>query len=102
MALRNYLRLTENAKYIPTDFTDPEDSNGNIVPGDWRKEVQSGNSALKEIASLRGSRAKKLALDSRDALKDYLNSEEGSVPWQVGYIRRISHYAVWKVTFINS
>ena len=94
LALHNYLRRTENAKYIPTDFADSEDSGRNIVPGDWRKDVQSGNSPLEEIASLRGSRAKKSALDTRDALKDYLNSEEGSVPWQVGYVRRTSHYGV--------
>ena len=34
LALNNYLRLTENAKYIPTGFADFEDSDGNIVPGD--------------------------------------------------------------------
>ena len=94
LALHNYLRLTENAHYITTGFADSEDSDGNIVPGDWRKDVQSGNSALEEIASLSGSRAKKSALDTRNALKDYLNSEEGSVPWQVGYVRRTSHYGV--------
>ena len=75
LALHNYLHLTENAKYIPAGFADPEDSNGNIVPGDWQKDMQSGNSALEEIASPCGSRAKKLALDIRDALKDYLNRE---------------------------
>ena len=65
------------------------------VPGNWQKDVQSGNSALEEIASLRGSFAKKSVLDTmKDALKDYLNSEEGSVPWQVIYVRRTSHYAV--------
>ena len=94
LALNNYLCLTENAKYIPTGFADSKDSDGNIVPGDWRKDVESGNGALEETASLRGSRAKKSALDTRDALKDYLNSEEGSVPWQVGYVRRTLHYAV--------
>ena len=75
LALQNYLRLTEDEKYIPTDSGDSEDSDGNIVPGDWRKEVQCGNSALEEIASLRGSHVKKPSLDTRDALKDYLNSE---------------------------
>ena len=94
LALYDCLRLTENAKYIPTGFADSEDSDGNTVPGDWQKDVQSGKSALKETASLRGSRAKESALDTRDALKDYLNSEEGSVPWQVGYVRKTSHYAV--------
>ena len=77
LALRNYLRLTENVKYIPTGFADSEDSDGNIVPGDWQKDVQSENCALEEIVSLCGSCAKKSALDTRDALKDYLNSEEG-------------------------
>ena len=91
LALHNYLRLTENAKYIPSGFADSEDSDGNIVPADWRKDVQSGISALEEIASLRGSRAKKSALGARAALKDYLISKEGSVPWQVGYVRRTSH-----------
>ena len=94
LTLHNYLCLIENAKYTPTGFADSEDSYGNIVPGDWRKDVQIGNSALEDIASLRGSRAKKSALDTRDALKDFLNSEEVSVPWQVGYVRRTSHYAV--------
>ena len=94
LALHNYLRLTENAKYIPIGFADSEDSNGDIVPGDWRKDVQSGNSALQGITSLRGSRAKKSALDTRDTLQDYLNSEEGSMPWEIGYVRRTSHYAV--------
>ena len=56
--------------------------------------MQSGNSALEEISSFHGSRAKKSALDTIDALKDFLNSEEGSVPWQVGYLRRTLHYAV--------
>ena len=64
--------------------------------------MQSGISALEEIASLHGSRAKKSALDTIDALKDFLNSEEVSVPWQVGYVRRTLHYAVQKATFINS
>ena len=31
LALHNYLRLTENAKYTPTGFADSEDSDGNIV-----------------------------------------------------------------------
>ena len=39
LALHNYLRLTENAKYIPTGFADSEDSDGNIVPGDWTCKV---------------------------------------------------------------
>ena len=41
LALQNYLRLIENAKCTPAGFADSEDSDGNIVPGDWRKDVRT-------------------------------------------------------------
>ena len=41
LALQNYWRLIENAKYTPAGFADSEDSDGNIVPGDWRKDVRT-------------------------------------------------------------
>ena len=94
LALHNYLRLTENARYTPAGFIDSEDRDGNIVPGDWRQNMSSENLALIEVPPYRGSRSKKSALDTREALKNYLNSEHGSLPWQVNYIRRTSHYAV--------
>ena len=94
MALHNYLSLTTNAKYVPAGFVDSEDSNGNLIPGDWRKNFNNNNGAFENLAPYRGSRSKPTALDIRDALKDYVNSEEGSVSWQVDYVRRASHYAV--------
>ena len=93
MALHNYLPLTTNAKYVPAGFVDSEDSNGNLILGDWRKDFNN-NGAFGNIAPYRGSRLKPTALDIRDALKDYVNSEEGSLSWQVDYVRRTSHYAV--------
>jgi len=33
VCLHNYLRLTENANYIPSGFVDCEDGNGNIILG---------------------------------------------------------------------
>ena len=40
VCLPNYLpRLTDNANYIPAGVLDSEDIRGNIVPGDWRDEV---------------------------------------------------------------
>ena len=38
IALHNYLRLSENARYCPNGFTDSESSNGNVVLGEWRRE----------------------------------------------------------------
>ena len=33
-------------------------------------------------------------IEVRNRLKNYLNTNEGSVPWQIDYVRRTSHYAV--------
>ena len=41
VSLHNYLRLTDNANYIPAGFLHSEDIRGNIVPGDWRHEVSN-------------------------------------------------------------
>ena len=96
LALHNYLRLTENAYYSPSGFIDSEDKDGNIIPGEWRQqrpnEEQCGG--LRELRPVRGSRARNDAVLMRDQLKDYLNSEEGSVPWQLQYVRRTWHCAV--------
>jgi hypothetical protein len=41
ICLHNYLRLTDNAHYIPQGFVDTEDGKDEIIPGDWRCGVQS-------------------------------------------------------------
>eukprot|EP00795_Rhopilema_esculentum_P005709 gene5709-10959_t len=96
LALHNYLRLTENAYYSPSGFMDSEDKDGNIIPGEWRlqrcNETHFGG--IDELRPVRGSRARTDAIEARDRLKKYLNSDEGSVPWQLQYVQRTSHYAV--------
>ena len=54
VCLHNYLRLTDNASYTPEGFIDSEDSSGQIIPGDWRKEVDNGGMvAMSRIGSNR-------------------------------------------------
>ena len=55
ICLHNYLRLTENAGYIPAGFVDREDGTGNIVPGDWIREVEldSGHRVLNRLGGNR-------------------------------------------------
>ena len=89
MALHNYLKQTENASYRPTGFIDSEYNDGTIKKGEWRSEVQNGG--FVDINPVRGSRYKKTALEMRETLKEYVNSENGSVPWQDVYIKRTSH-----------
>ena len=96
LALHNYLRLTDNAHYCPAGFVDSVDQYGNIKEGEWRamQENQEANTGgMLPIAPIRNRRYSDDAVGMRDVLKDYLNSEEGSVPWQVDYVRRSSHYA---------
>ena len=96
LALHNYLRLTDNAHYTPSGFVDSEDKDGNFLPGEWRLQKENGlnNNALVDLPRVRGSRSRHDALETRNELRDFLNSEEGSLPWQLQYIRRTSHYAV--------
>ena len=83
VCLRNYLRLTENANYIPSGFVDCEDGNGNIIAGNWRSEVD-----YKE-GGIGGNRYTYEAGRSRDDFKDYFNSPLGEVPWQLDYVRHL-------------
>ena len=93
LALHNYLRKTENAYYSPTGFVDSEDKNGSIISGQWRSG-SAHETGLNDLRPVRGSRYGNDALYGRELLKNYVNSAEGSVPWQLDYIRRTSHFAV--------
>ena len=89
ICLHNYLRQTENAVYTPAGFIDSDDGSGTIKPGEWRRIIDAdAGGCLRPIARVRGSRYSGTALDMREALKEYLNSEAGSVDWQLNYVRR--------------
>ena len=87
VCLHIYLRQTENAMYCPTGFIDSEDSSGRLQPGEWRRLVASDSGCLQGISRARGSRYAKTASAMREQIKTYVNSETGSVPWQLNYIR---------------
>ena len=44
--------------------------------------------ALLSISKVRGSRYTEDAIQLRDALKTYVNSEKGSLPWQLNHVRK--------------
>ena len=87
VCLHNYLRQTEPA--CPTGFVDSFDSSGNILLGEWRSiTLADGNtSAMQDLPPPRGSRYAISALETREALKSYLNSDQGAVSWQWDYVR---------------
>ena len=90
VCLYNYLRLTENSMYIPSGFVDSEDNTGNIRPGDWRAMVVGDNGGLLNLGQIGGNRYRFQAGKIRTDLKDYFNSQEGSVPWQLKHVHESS------------
>ena len=85
VCLHNYLGLTENASYIPAGFVDTETANGEITPGDWRLEVGRGE-ALGPIGRLAANNYGADAKETRLAFCRYVNSQQGSVPWQLAHV----------------
>ena len=63
-----------------------------------KKEIRDQSSStyfgLTNVNNVRGSRYSDQAINMRDALMNYLNSEEGAVPWQKKNIRRTSYELV--------
>ena len=76
----------ESASYTPTGFIDSRSSSGDIRDGDWRK-ICSTDNGFQEIKKIRDSRHSKSSNDMRNGLKEYFNSESGTVEWQVKYVR---------------
>ena len=85
LCLHNYLRLTDNAQYVPSGFVDSEDSSGEIIPGDWRSLVNKG--ALLSTSTGRAfNRSSESAKGTREIFEKYFNSQEGSLSWQKVYV----------------
>ena len=89
IALHNYLRTVESSVYCPAGFIDAEDGAGNVLEGEWRREVNAG-SGLEVIGQMGGNRYGRSAAEVRDTYRDYFISSEGEVAWQYNYVRRTS------------
>ena len=85
--VENYLRLTDNAPYCPNGFTDSCDAARNLQQGEWRGLV-SGNQGSVLINRVKESRYSNQAVKMRNAIEDFVNSEEGSFSWQEEYVTR--------------
>ena len=73
--------------YTPTGFVDSKNKTGQIKNGEWRKYYPDDGLCLKNINNVRGSRLSIASTKMRDALKEYVNSDVGSVEWQLKYVR---------------
>ena len=90
ICLHNYLRQTDTASYclLTSYFVDSFDDSGNTLPGEWHRitSADEDSSALRNLPAARGTRYRNYALDVSEALKAYVNSDQGAVPCQWDYI----------------
>ena len=88
ICLNSYLHLTENANYTPAGFVGCEGSSGNIIPGDWRSEVNSDEWGLRHLNQIGGNSYTFEAGRAQDDFNSYFNSPEGEfeVPWQLQHV----------------
>ena len=85
IALHTYLRLTDNAVYTPAGFVDSKALSCEIRPVEWHWIVDNV-AGMSSIPSVCGSQYSNNAIAMCEALKDYVNSETGSVESQ-GHVR---------------
>ena len=83
VCLHNYLLLTDSAKYVPSGFVDSYSVDGEIVHGDRRKDGAPLQNLPPQGSNNFASNAKHV----RDTFCTYVNSDTGSIPWQLDYIR---------------
>ena len=89
ICLRIYLQQTNGTTYCPAGFIDSEEATGKIKPGEWRTIVsEDGTSgALRSLLLPRGARYSTVANEARETLREYVNSNHGSVHWQWNVVR---------------
>ena len=83
VCLHNYLHLTDNANYIPAGFVD----RGNILPVDWRHEVNNEGAGLRIVRQIGRNRYSYDAGIARENFIEYFNTPQGEVPWQWQQVR---------------
>lgn len=90
VCLHNFIKCEEdlveakNRIYCPPHFIDSEDSEDNIIPGEWRQYTEN---VLRDISPTSKHHATTIAY-KRDKLADYFLTQPGEVPWQYDYVRR--------------
>lgn len=86
ICLHNFLMMREDREaerrtYCPTTYIDYENDDGSVIPGMWRDAI-STDSSFHNIGRLGCNSATRTAVVQRDALANWMITEEGQVPWQ--------------------
>lgn len=83
-ALHNYLRREGGQQYLGVGHVDVEDTNHQLVTGDWRRTPN----AMESLQPTRERNATTEAKENQDQLAEYFAEKGGRVPWQdemIGY-----------------
>lgn len=95
VCLHNFIKFeedlgqVENRVYCPLNFIDSENAAGNIIPGEWRRNIQN---AFRDIPPTSKHHATTIAYKQREKLADYFLTPPGEIAWQYEYVRRGLHY----------
>ena len=74
--------------YCPFNYVDQETGNG-IKAGQWRQTVEHGG--MLPVGQSGLNNYSKNAKETQDLFKNFFNSDQGSVPWQIDMVRRVSN-----------
>ncbi|ODM94737.1 putative nuclease HARBI1, partial [Orchesella cincta] len=85
--LHNYLTTVDKNEYVPQGFSDTVLENGSIVDGYWRTRIPPNSMFRDEEGLSSGGRLPENAKLIREHLKNYLNSEQGSLSWQINLFK---------------
>lgn len=81
--LHNYLMTTNKEKYAPASSFDKYNDNGEFIPGQWRRDVETEGGIVESMLSLERPRTEPAdnAKDIQNEFKTYF-MEEGELEWQ--------------------
>ncbi len=94
VALHNLLMAQRSRNdpynYCPFNYVDQE-IGGNVKAGEWRKGTENGG--MLPIGRSVSNNYSGTAKEIRRQFKEYFNSPEGSVSWQLDMVTRVANYS---------
>ena len=83
--LHNYLQQQSDGSSL-SNLADREVDGGELLPGSWRRETPGTN--LTRIGQMSSNNYDRQASVVRDEFKQFFNSENGSLEWQLRVVHR--------------
>jgi len=90
VVLHNYLKANDandyaQPTYMPSDFVDYENANGDVIEGAWRREIQDHHNYAKPADDI-DENPTRLAYGIRERFKNHFVSDTGKLKWQDKFV----------------